>query len=128
VGKRGRGHEQDYPITDEWLRQVHAALGTERGARLKLAEQIGCSPGTLTELLQGGKRSHLVPRISKALGVPMSAMLLTPEAVEISTFLEQMGERGREAMRRMKSLEPEQLDLLLDLVESVTKRRRKDDK
>jgi transcriptional regulator with XRE-family HTH domain len=126
VTKRGRGKEPDYPITEEWLRNVREALGTERGAQARLAEQIGCSPGTLTELLNGAKRSHLVPRISKALGVPMSTMLLTPDAIELQSFLDEMGERGREAMRRLKSLEPHELELMLGLLDAIAKKRQEE--
>jgi transcriptional regulator with XRE-family HTH domain len=113
--------DPEYQITEEWLRSVRAALGTERGAQARLAKQIGCSPGTLTELLQGGKRSHLVPRISRALGVPMSTMILTPDALEIMAFVEQMGEQGRRAMRRMQALEPAELELMLGLLDTLTK-------
>jgi transcriptional regulator with XRE-family HTH domain len=113
--------DPEYQITEEWLRSVRVALGTERGAQARLAKQIGCSPGTLTELLQGGKRSHLVPRISRALGVPMSTMILTPDALEIMAFVEQMGEQGRRAMRRMQALEPAELELMLGLLDTLTK-------
>ena len=79
--------------------------------------------GTLTELLRGGRRSHLVPQISAALSVPMSTTLLTPDAVELSALLEQIGERGREAMRKLKSLEPHELELILGFLDALSKKR-----
>jgi len=116
----------EFPITEHWLRQVRTAIGKERGAQARLARQIGCSPGTLTELLKGGKRSHLVPQISAALGVPMSTMLLPPDAVELSALLEQMGEQGRVAMRKLKSLEPHELELMLGFLDAISKKRQTD--
>lgn len=116
-----RPADLDLPITEEWLRDVKAALGDKRGAQAKLAREIGCSPGTLTDLLQTGKRSHLVARISRALGLPPPTMIVSHDTQEIVVFLEKMGDRGRRLLRDLKSLDRQQLDLTLAMIEQMSR-------
>jgi hypothetical protein len=112
--------DYDYPITPEWLQEVKAAL-SKRGAQAKLARDIGCSPGTLNELLKEGKSSHLVPRISAALCIKTSSMIVSRDTHEIVTFLEKMGEKGRQTMRDIQHLDKPQLDLILNMIAQLPK-------
>jgi hypothetical protein len=122
---RGRGREHEYEITEEWLRDVRAALGPKRGAQAKLARDVGCSPGTITVMLRGGKRSHLVPRISKVLNVPMprGSMALTADALEIATLVQNAGESGRRALSALMRAPQSDVDIVLQLLEQLSQRK-----
>lgn len=113
--------DYDYPITAEWLQEVKEALGDERGAQARLAREIGCSPSTLSEMLKEGSSSHLVPRISKALKISTTAMIVSKDTQEIVVFLEKMGDKGRQAMKELKGLDKTQLDIVLAMVSQMTK-------
>jgi hypothetical protein len=112
--------DYDFPITREWLQEVKEAL-KERGAQARLARDVGCSPSTLNELLKEGKTSHLVPYISKALGISTTAMIVSRDTQEIVVFLEKMGDAGRKTMRDLKSLDRTQLDLILSMIAQLPK-------
>ncbi|MDQ3295096.1 MAG: hypothetical protein M3619_00740 [Myxococcota bacterium] len=116
-----RVQDIEYPITVEWLREVKAAMGVERGAQAKLAREIGCSPGTLNELLQNGKRSYLVPKISKALGVTMPTMIMSKDTQELLAVLDKMGDKGRRVLKDLQALDRAQLDVTLAMIEQMSK-------
>lgn len=67
-----RREQHEYPTPKEWRDKVLEVVGAKRGGQADLARKIGCSPGTLNELLHNGKGSHLVPAIHRALGWPPS--------------------------------------------------------
>lgn len=113
--------DYEYPITREWLLEVKSVLAKERGAQARLAREVGCSPSTLNELLKEGKTSHLVPDISKALGISTTAMIVSSDTHEIVTFLEKMGPDARQRMRELKQLDKSQLDLVLSMIGQMSK-------
>jgi lambda repressor-like predicted transcriptional regulator len=126
VARRADPEDFEYPITEEWVRDVKAAL-TERGAQARLCREIKCSPSTLNELLSEGKKSSLVPLISKALGLPPTMMIVSRDTHEIVTVVEKMGEKGRRMMRELKSLDKTQLDLMLSMIGQMTKNKDQDE-
>lgn len=123
-----RRADPDYelPITREWIEEVRAALSKERGLQARVARQVGCAPSTLNEmlndLLPGERRSsHLVPAISKTLGISTTAMIVSADTHEIVAFLEKMGPDARHKMRELKSLDKSQLDLVLGMIAQMSK-------
>jgi hypothetical protein len=117
-----RRSDLEYPITPEWRESVKSALGNERGAQARLAEEIGCSPGTLADLLSTGKRSHLVPRIHKALGWdPPMPPLMSTDTHEIVVFLKKMGEPGRQVLKQLQTLDRDQLKAAMAVIDQLAK-------
>lgn len=119
-----RREELQYPTPKDWRDKVIAALGPERGAQADLARKIGCSPSTLNELLNNGKRSHLVPAIHKALGWDPPSLPATgsSDQHEIEVVLRKMGKRGRDLLKNLSALEPEQLAVAVALIEQLAKK------
>ena len=67
-----RRKELTFPVTPEWKSKVRGVLRDRgRGSLSRLAEEVGCSTGQLTELLNADSQySHLVARVNEALGWP----------------------------------------------------------
>jgi lambda repressor-like predicted transcriptional regulator len=126
VARRADPQDFEYPITEEWVRDVKAKL-SERGAQAKLCREIGCSPSTLNELLSFGIKSTLVPRISKVLGVPPTMMIVSRDTHEIVAVVEKMGEQGRRVMREIKALDKAQRDLMLAMIAQMAKNKDQDE-
>jgi len=127
MGWVAKREELQYPTPKEWRDKVLEAIGTDRGAQADLARKIGCSPGTLNELLHNGKRSHLVPKINKALGwdpPPLPATGSTDQH-EIEVVLKKMGKSGREMIKNLSVLDPEQLAVAVAMIEQLAKTKKK---
>lgn len=112
--------EFEYPITEEWVNDVRAALA-ERGAQARLCREIDCSPGTLTELLQAGKKSVLVPAISKSLGITPTLLIVSKDTHEMVKMIEKMNDKSKRALRKLRSLNQSQLDVMMSVIDEMTK-------
>ena len=112
-----RDEDPTFPITEDWRRAAMSALGDQRGAHAKLARSVGWSPGTLTELLKNGKRSHLVPAISRALGISPTTMIVSQDTHEVVAMLEKMGPQGRRLITKLAGSSKAEIDAFLTLFE-----------
>jgi len=103
-----RRKELTFPVTKDWKVKVRAVLEQRgRGSHSRLAEEIGCSTGQLTELLsEESKYSHLVARVNAALGWPPP---VPPSASKDSGELAYVFDRMR----------PDQQQMSLDAMEIV---------
>lgn len=114
--------DDQYPVTPEWRERVKTALGKERGAQARLARRIKCSPGTLTDLLNHGRRSHLVPQIHKALGWPPPPPLTDSlDNQEVTAFVGKLGDRGRDVLKSLMDLDEQQLELAVGVIEQMAR-------
>src|SRR3569833_1683998 len=98
--------EHEHPIGADWRAKVLKAVSEKRGGQAALAQAIGCSSGTLNELLKNGKRSHLVPKINanNKWDPPTMPATGSTDQHEIEVFLKKMGRSGREIFRSLREI------------------------
>ena len=102
-----------YSITPEWRRELKAKLAAGgRGAKTRLAEQIGSTPAAITVVLRPSTSgSRLVRPISEALGIPMPSMIARSE-------------QDHRWMRAGRALSRDDWQRLLEIAESLAKARK----
>jgi hypothetical protein len=109
-------------VTPEWRQRVLEAIAQRpRGEHTKLARAIGCSTGTLTELLAEGedprasRYSRYVEPINEYFKLP-SMLPISPDTLEIAKMLEGMSMDGKDLIRRIRDMPPEEQKAILLLI------------
>ena len=97
--------DHSYPITDEWRAAVRRELDRRgRGAQAELAKAVGCSTGTLADLLNtpAHRTSNLVTGIHKFLGWPApTPPIVSRDTGELRLIYDLMSDGEREAYLKM---------------------------
>ena len=97
------------PVTTEWRLRVRAELAKERGAAARLASAIGCSTGTLSEMLEDrrdpneSRYSRYVEPINAYFKWP-SMLPLSHDTAEIQHLLTGLGGDAKEILAALRDM------------------------
>lgn len=119
-----------YTITPEWRKAVKDRLAKSgRGAHARLANEIGCSAGSLTDMLKDtSEHSSYVAAINAYFGWdPPAPPAISSDAGEAQYLVDGMGDAGRDLMRELKRMGKDEAKATIEGLLAIIRARRPSD-